>query len=287
MTVPRIIVGIDFSPGSKLALDHATALARRRGAALVLVHADALPELPALPGGLEPEPMRAVRAQLEAERVTERHALDELRRGLIERGVLASGREVAGFADEALCDVAAELAAELVVVASHGRTDLTWLPLGEVAHVVTRLAPSSVLVARGEALASGYRRVCVGVDFSAATPAVLRQAIAVAAPDAVIDVVHFWHLAPPDEAVARALRQQGARLLVEHANGVAACFHAVCEPPLPGLVGWIERGTYDLVVLGANGHRGARQGILGRVAEEAAQRCRASVLLVRPGVRRG
>lgn len=47
-----------------------------------------------------------------------------------------------------VCDVATSLGADLVVIASHGRTGIGRLLLGSVAERVVRLAPCAVLVVR-------------------------------------------------------------------------------------------------------------------------------------------
>lgn len=67
----------------------------------------------------------------------------------------------AGDAAQAICQLASDVEAELIVVGTHGRTGLARFLLGSVAEGVVRLAPCAVLVARA-----------VGAQAAATSPAI-------------------------------------------------------------------------------------------------------------------
>jgi nucleotide-binding universal stress UspA family protein len=149
---PRgIVIGAtDFSDPSLPALEAAAAEARRRGAALQLLHvvdvgafalagpaAGGLPFVHGIPG----ISLRVI-DDLQAA------AWGRLRDVLT--GFTIDGEAIAmsGPAAQTIVDHAGSAPAELVVVGTHGRTGLARLTLGSTAESIIRSAPCSVLVVR-------------------------------------------------------------------------------------------------------------------------------------------
>jgi nucleotide-binding universal stress UspA family protein len=138
MNAPKILFPTDFSTLSKTALDTATALARDRGAKLLIVHVQ---EPPIAYGGGEfyygiKEPDRR-----------------DLQRMLQE--VLPSDpvvgyehRLIAGTPAEAIVNLAKTEAVDMIVLATHGRTGLFRLLMGSVAEAVVRRATCPVLTVK-------------------------------------------------------------------------------------------------------------------------------------------
>jgi universal stress protein A len=142
--VKRILVPIDFSPDSLAALAYARALAVRTGAELLLLHVvdqtylAGAPELslanPAFAQFLNEE-WRTAREQ------TERlgAALRQLRcRSMVKRGAPW----------QVIVDTAKRSGADLIVMATHGRTGLAHVLIGSVAERVVRHAHCAVLTVR-------------------------------------------------------------------------------------------------------------------------------------------
>ncbi len=135
----RIVVGTDGSPRARVAIDHAAALAAMTGASLHVVQGCGSPVItPPMFGetsAIDPaELVSAGEAEL-------RPMSDELAgRGL---DVSVHVRTMTGQA--ALCDVANELGADLIVVGNRGMTGAKRL-LGSVPNSVARQAPCSVLI---------------------------------------------------------------------------------------------------------------------------------------------
>lgn len=143
-----IVVGVDFSAVSHLAVCTAFRLATQQGRTEVhVLHAD--PALqPGVVGSLDEETESA----LQRLRRFVAGELEVLRTGRTEVGPHPLGPVVSHVSSrrpcEAISRLAADLSAELVIVGAHGRTGFSQLLLGSVAHAVVSLAPCPVLVVR-------------------------------------------------------------------------------------------------------------------------------------------
>ena len=137
-----IVVGTDFSPDAKAALQEACDLADRLGSDLHLVHAAAA--WPPLVGAYE----IAVPTAYEDSFIREgERQMQELASTCQIKGELTT-KVISGAAPVVLCDVAEKLQSGLIIVGSHGRTGLKHLALGSVAERTVRNAPCSVWTMR-------------------------------------------------------------------------------------------------------------------------------------------
>jgi nucleotide-binding universal stress UspA family protein len=289
----KILVGVDFSPGSDTAVRQALRIARHTGAEVCLAHTSVAPEILDLPDE------RLATTRLAADGA----ALEELRARIGGRGVEVSHVVADGFADNALVQLSGDMGADLIVVGTHGRTGLRRFLMGSIAERVVRLAGCPVLVARaGGDGTGGYHRILLPTDFSVATPYVLETALEVAAPGATIDLLHCWQLPPMpgetyapvkavqdvDDATRRsriaAARAAGARLIDRFADrGVTLSCHVLEDSAAHGIQTWLDTHPYELVVTGSHGRRGFRRFLLGSVAELTVRHSPCSVLVVHGG----
>jgi len=301
MKISTILVGVDFSQPSRVALEHALDIARHTDARLVLVYVGVTPQRPdSVPDGILPmltEYERILKGYL----AEDRRRLAELCARSADEGVDVSAMIVDDLPDRGICKAAAECDADLVIVGTHGRTGVKRLLLGSVAERVVRLSGHDVLVARPGArpTAGGYREILVATDFSAMAEAGLRAAIALAAPGARIDILHcsyipaiaFGHvpstraLAELTEPLARQAHAQGQALVAGYTRpGLSLAFHTIDAQPMQGIIEWHDRHRYDLAVVGSHGKRGLRRFLLGSVAEAIVRHASTPVLVVhRPG----
>jgi len=138
--VARVLVPVDFSQSSALALALADALAARYGARVDAVHAAFVPDLPDVYElGIQfpaVYPDLIERSQEALQALLDRHVAPE-RRG---EAVVQVGSPVG-----VLLDTAADLGDGLLVMPTHGRTGLARLTFGSVAESVLRRAPCPVL----------------------------------------------------------------------------------------------------------------------------------------------
>jgi nucleotide-binding universal stress UspA family protein len=139
----RILVGSDFSPLADRALERALAVAAP-GAHIEVLHAWQVP-YDLSPDGSSAFALAELRDELAADIGRTGAALVETWR---ERDVPLTFRSVEAPARHALCERAAAMNADLIVVGCHGRRGLRRLMLGSVAETTVRHAPCSVLVAR-------------------------------------------------------------------------------------------------------------------------------------------
>jgi nucleotide-binding universal stress UspA family protein len=145
----KILVATDLSDPSLPAVSLAADLARKNSAELTVLYClDVMPSpimgltvpfggVPIIPPAELVEQMRTG-AQAALAGITERF------------GVKADTRVVEGDAASMILRTAEQIEADLVVVATHGRTGLARMALGSVAEKVARGARSSVLIARSD-----------------------------------------------------------------------------------------------------------------------------------------
>jgi nucleotide-binding universal stress UspA family protein len=156
-----IVVGVDYSPASDLALERAFELARARsGAHVHVVNVVNLYGAQSVVGGsAEPAGLAGV-SLADATAMVERYV--EQRRAAF-RGTLDSVRVRAHLRLDApaqeIAQIAADLEADLVVVGTHGKKGIARLLLGSVAEAVVRLAPCPVLVVRPKELPEQLPRI--------------------------------------------------------------------------------------------------------------------------------
>lgn len=143
LRIRHILVPFDFSDYAEKALHYAVAFARQFESKITLLHVCPIPYYPAEIGGLpaivpmnEP-PIDRIQAHLEA--YSRRHIPPAMRQHTSVR---------MGPAYEEICEAARELAVEMIIIATHGRTGFKRALMGSTAERVVRQAPCPVLVVR-------------------------------------------------------------------------------------------------------------------------------------------
>lgn len=144
-TISRILVPLDFSPHSQRALEYATALAARLGAALHLL---SVVEPMAAASGLAGEMYFPSLAELTDKMVEEARRYMAESKAYVPPGLVVTSDVAIGTPATTITDVAQEQKCDLIVMGTHGRTGLAHLFMGSVAERVTRLAPCPVLTVR-------------------------------------------------------------------------------------------------------------------------------------------
>lgn len=287
MKLQNIIVATDFSPQSDSAIRHGCTIGGVAGAAIRVVH---VVETPADEEGVE-----AAR-----EAVKQWHVTDE---GKLAREIDAcarAGMELipatveATSTSEGLQKVVEEHGVDLVVVGSTGSSGIKRALLGSTASKVLRSVEAHVLVARGDAPpAEGYQRVLLPTDFSLPADKALELARLLAAPNAQLELVHFWRVPEAtrgDErselvikTVSDSVKERGRKLLESlHQHAPSATFTAVQSSPERGISQALEEGDYDLVAVGSYGRSKLRRWLLGGVAEYTARNAPCAVAVARP-----
>ncbi len=142
MKLDHILVPFDFSACAGRAFDQALELAGRYGGRLTLLHAFQLNEQ------VYPYSAILTHERVEDAREAATRALAEWRDRADAGGVEVDVRVAPGMPSETIVAVAQEIAADLIVMGTHGRTGLGHVMLGSVAERTLRAAPCPVLTVR-------------------------------------------------------------------------------------------------------------------------------------------
>jgi len=144
--IRSILVPTDFSSMSDVAIDYATTLAASLGATVHLIHV-----LDPLVSSQMPwEAQTETAARHERLYQTGRARLAVLSATIDERRVQATSEVRSGTPATEIAHAAADYGADLIVMATHGRTGLPHLLLGSVAEHVIRHTTCPVLVVRDD-----------------------------------------------------------------------------------------------------------------------------------------
>jgi nucleotide-binding universal stress UspA family protein len=298
MQIRKILVGVDFSERSDIAVEQAINIARKTEAEVVLLHAGTVPDQIS---GLSPRMEGAAKhfEQLLAEQLAEnRERLEELRERCNSGGVRVSHMMLDAFPDTGLANASRELDADLTVVGTHGRTGFDRFLMGSVAERTVRLTEGNVMVARGRGRgAGGYKKILVPVDFSPLSDELMQVATTLAAKAAVVEVFNMWELpgtnwmtkdvktATGGELrvhLAEAAEQAGKELIERYwrEDDVKITFSQDEGAPAHGINEYLEADGHDLVVMGSHGRRGLRRFMLGSVAEATVRYAPCSVVVI-------
>ena len=125
-----ILVGTDTSAAADLAVEDAARLAHERGAELLVLYVKSQSDVRAVV-----DPDRAADPKAHLQRLTERFP-----------GIHASMRIEDGDPADRICDVAAEVSAETIVLGNRGTQGSRWRVRESVPNLVLRHAPCSVYI---------------------------------------------------------------------------------------------------------------------------------------------
>ncbi|MGC5381587.1 universal stress protein [Micromonospora sp. DT68] len=284
-----VVAGVDGSPSSLVAAEHAARAALLRSRPLLLVHGYLHPLGYGVP--LNPYDLGVPAPSAEAQKMLERTAAD-----LADRwpGLSVEVRQVAGGPGATMVEESRR--ADLVVVGSRGLGGFVGLLLGSVDAQVAAHAHCPVLVVRpDEQPIDMDAPVLVGVDGSEAS----RLAAGYGAAEATLRKVPLVlvHVGPPGEDRATpeeieesqaAYQAEAVRLLADASAAVRAEYPdlVVREHPVRAAgaaQGLIEASaTASLLVVGTRGRHGFTGLLLGSVSQAVIQHAHCPVLVAHP-----
>jgi len=280
----RILVPVDFSGPSELALRYATAFAAHFGGKIALVHViesgRLVGELSESDTGMTEIPRR----------VEEQLCILASRSGEPALFEVRTGRP-----SQKIGQAASELGGDLIVISTHGYTGLDYVLLGGTAERVIRHAPCPVLVVRRQdGHAPEPKKILVPVDFSPASLGGLRYALGLARPfGARLTALHVIEPLGPMarlevdvDAHERKLRE-GVKLRLEElhleVDEPAGAFDTLFREGTSyhEIVGMAQRGDFDLIIMASLGRSGLVDMLLGSTAERVVRHAPCPVLVVR------
>ncbi|MGH7815478.1 MAG: universal stress protein [Candidatus Binataceae bacterium] len=148
--IKRILVPTDFSDPARNALGYAIEFAREHNAEILLLHVV--------------EPIQNTRLMPDVSEILEHHRVEateqlaKLERDARRRHPKCRSEVHFGTAYEVIAEIAIKWKADLIIIATHGRTGLSHLFLGSVAERVVRIAPCPVLTVRAGRPSSPKKR---------------------------------------------------------------------------------------------------------------------------------
>ena len=294
-TYKTIVVGTDFSSLSNVAIDAAVEVARRFEAeALYLVHvvntsSGALAFPYAVPEAQVAELYEegAGRAQGRLNDLNVPHPADRVHRWVR-----------LGPAARVLAEVAEEVSADLVVVASHGFGPIRRTILGSVSGALIRTATCPVLVVGEGRKLGSTDNVLAAVDLSKVSDDVLRHSVAMSPTDAHVTVLSLYEhpLSTYDEGdlMPRYLSDREIEAVGEqHRDAVQARVDRIEHgsvdvrvevmskaPPPVVILETAELLKPDLIVVGTSGHNAWHRMIIGSTATKVLAEAPCPVLVV-------
>jgi nucleotide-binding universal stress UspA family protein len=295
-----MIVPLDGSEISERALKPALAIAEQDGAEVTLIRVPVVETLMVPTAQLSGNySLRALQANLEKARTEARDYLESLRAAHAQPNLTLKTLMVDGDPAEAILDAAAERAADLIVMSTHGYSGITRWVLGSVTERVLSGAACPVLVIRSEA---PLRKLLVALDGSALAEQALPPAIEIAAtlgasvvllrvvkplPTPYLEELeaseHGLGVRAQDElreeaaAYLRGVAGQYVRPRLEIQTAVRAGEAAMT------LVDYAETQGVDILAMATHGRTGVRRWLYGSVTEKVLHNSTGSaMLIVRP-----
>ncbi len=293
----RILVPLDFSPPSQVALAYAVRVASEFDASLHVLHAGT--PIPVVPVGVGvPATTLAAADHMtellrERERVGREHMLAEVLPFADDHDVSLHWWD--GEAAEAIIHFAESKDADLVVMGTHGRSGVARALMGSVAERTLRMCERPLLLVRSgpDTAAPTFppARIVTPTDFSDAAESGVEVARDLASRfGATLELVHSLPLvsgAPfgfdfGGEGIAGLV---GDLLEAEATNlrdaGAEVTTHLVDAPGATAIARVAEERGADLVVIASHGRGGVKRLVLGSVAEHTARIAPCPVLVVR------
>lgn len=290
-----IVVGVDFTPPSKVALEQALRIASWNRAAVKAAYVIDTIVTIELEAALSPMAL-----QVQSNLVREsKSAWSEFAKGVAGAENVPFHCEVNNRAFGFL-HYARDAHADLIVIGAYARKPE--VGFGTMATACVRHAMSDVLIVR-ESQAGPFRKIVAAVDFSETSMRALERAIRLASQDmAALDVLHVDQTPWAELRAASMMPILGPADKERYVKGLEERLRAFCEPVKhelatlkarhviesveghrSGLAAYAEREKADLLVLGTRGRSNLRDIVLGSTAEKALRSAHCSVLAVRPG----
>ena len=287
-----ILVALESSAMDDSLLNQVVRLARREDVHLALAHVVHPSEGEEYgEASDQPLPLRVKAAKRRLEASEER---------LTDQGLSASSRVVLGDPAERILELAEEVEASAIALATHGRSGpRRWLE-GSVTESVLRGTKVPVLVINPsharKGQASGFKRILVPLDGSERAlrilPSVRRFALLYDAEVTLLRVgihpsVHFHEIsagvgtapmAPLRESLAQSLTQAAQALPGVKNVSTRVMFSDTASA---GVLEALQSESYDLVALGTHGRSGLDRLLFGSTAEAVARGCPVPLLVYR------
>ena len=301
--INQILCPVDFSEFSRHAFDRAVAVARAYSASITVLHVLPVPAaVPAVPYGPEGP------GSFGLEPMDRAHVLKDLPRFLsaetpVGVPLLYEAIEAPSAPKEILLQ-AQRLAADLVVMGTHGRSGFERLLLGSVTEKVLRTSPVPVMTVPSHApdavpaSRQVFRRILYATDFSQGSEHALRYAASLAEhAGAELVIVHVvepfpvgqdpivgisYDVTAYHEALKEAARTHLQRFVPETVRFGCETVDVITKGrPYVEILREASQREADLIVLGVHGRTAVDRLVFGSTTEHVVRRSTCPVLTVR------
>jgi nucleotide-binding universal stress UspA family protein len=291
MHIHRILVPVDFSPPSTLAVNHGIALARKLRAKLSLLHVVESPSALLYTFPTEAEKVERQRRE-QAEKMLPVLVSPEDRKDLDVRFLVKTGN-----VEEIIEDTVHENEADAVVMGTHGRTLFGRLLIGSVAQALLRKLGVPVLTVCRVSRPLEFKRILFGTDLGPGSDKAFQFALDLArAAGSMLVVAHSIDKRPVvsyetpdvkavfDEEHRQALKQTNERFAEFEAEGKRQKLDVECilaeGDPAEALVRIADETVADLMILGLRKKGAVTRTLLGSTAEPVIRTAHVPVLSV-------
>lgn len=295
--IANILVPIDFSELSLRAIPIAKKIAQRFGANVHLAHVQEC-SYPALVFGPDAPALIAPLQDFERWREASQRRLEKM---AIEHRLTGTCRaEIGGAPFDMLDWIADDIAADLIVTSTHGRTGFKRALLGSTAERLVQHSPCPVFIVRERpgrrSTTQRIDKILVPVDFSECSLAGLNYAIQFAKKWAAgLIVVHAVDLGPVlmadgyglsdlsavrEAAIKQAEWQMREFVRRAHFGGVPFATVVTKGGAVAGICKVTAAEKIDLIITATHGRTGLKHVLIGSVAELAVRHAPCPVLVV-------
>jgi nucleotide-binding universal stress UspA family protein len=293
--IEHVIVGLDGSPLGESSLPFVEGLATKLGSRVTLLHVTPVPEHPLHVDDYPPLDQIVQRATQYATQYLEEH-----RRRLATAGVDARVVAVSGRPAEQIVACADRQGADLIALATHGRSGIGRLTHGSVAERVLHTTTKPLLLVHPDdwpATPRGLQRIMVPLDGSPEAETALGLAEPIAVRCRVpLELVHFVEPLMPlmpevggplymdlqaivDGSIAASRGYIDKMVASLRKGDLEVSGEVAVAHPAEGIANRARQRPGTLVVLSTHGRSGWRRLLLGSVAQRAVQLAPGAVLV--------
>jgi nucleotide-binding universal stress UspA family protein len=297
----KILVPLDGSKLSENALEPAVKLAQASGAELILLSVPVIKHVMVMPeysgyATLLPE------QSLEDSRHDFLEYLEHVRDNRLPTNLPVRIEIVEGDEASVIVDQAFSAQADLIVMATHGRSGLSRWMMGSVTEKVLQQAHCPVLAVRSD---KPIERILITLDGSAASEAALEPGLALAqalaAKVTLLQVQSGQDYVSPREVERLDAVEQGLGLRLQDSVYYAAeayldylktRYESVVDgsletavldgPPARRIIQYIEENEIDLVVMATHGRTGLSRWLYGSITEKVLRAAPCAKFIMRP-----
>ena len=299
--IETLLVPIDFSPASMQMLNYAAALAKRFKANVHLVHVYPRDEAALVPGA--GDLIRQTAEELFSDQLLPAH------REQLSSFPPQNCHVRSGIAYQEISELAREIQADLIILATRGHTGLKHVLLGSTAERVVRMARCPVLVlrqkkqksraisrpAKGKPVELNVRKILVPVDFSQCSLAgAMHGALFAKTLDATVCFIHVVYPHGPvlvdrvtgeisrthELELADARLNMEAFMKLDFLRGIRSESEIRIGNPIDEICSESTRPDIDLIISSTHGRTGFDHMWLGSVAEHVVRYAECPVMIV-------